>query len=46
MIGGLSYRVAHPPFVVVEPRRSTNARAPPRVVGPRTPDLPLSTPKG
>jgi hypothetical protein len=40
MIGGLSYRVAHPPFVVIAPRRSTHARAPPRVVGPESRSAP------
>jgi hypothetical protein len=32
MIGGLSYRVAHPPFVIPGPRPSPRVRAPPRTV--------------
>jgi hypothetical protein len=30
MIGGLSYQVAHPPFVITGPRPPRRARAPPR----------------
>jgi hypothetical protein len=32
MIGGLSYQVAHPPFVILGPWSSSLARAPPRAV--------------
>ena len=33
MIGGLTYRGAHLPLVVIAPRRSGRARAPPKVGG-------------
>jgi hypothetical protein len=40
MIGEVSYRVAHPSFVVIAARRSSRARAPPRVVRPKSRSAP------